>query len=132
MAVIRYPAIVEADAKDAFHRAYAKQAIGGASGRGVTNTIETVAIADSSVVKSNYFALSLYKELAAKLPEHGVLLSPHAIKLGAGGELTSEPITAAEDLPSVVSIDFATYSFPDSKRMMGDVPLPLATLSHRS
>ncbi len=128
LAVIRYPAIVEADAKDAFHRAYAKQAIGGASGRGVTNTIETVAIADSSVVKSNYFALSLYKELAAKLPEHGVLLSPHAIKLGAGGELTSEPITAAEDLPSVVSIDFATYSFPDSKRMMGDVPLTFGDL----
>ena len=128
LAVIRYPAIVETDAIDAFHRAYAKQAIGGASGRGVTNTIETVAIADSSVVKSNYFALSLYKELAAKLPEHGVLLSPHAIKLGAGGELTSEPITAAEDLPSVVSIDFATYSFPDSKRMMGDVPLTFGDL----
>jgi len=88
LAVIRYPAIVEADAKDTFHRAYAKYAIGGAPGRGVTNTIETVAVADSAVIKSNYFALSLYKELAAKLPEHGVLLSPHAIKLGAGGELT--------------------------------------------
>jgi len=128
LAVIRYPAIVEADAKDAFHRAYAKRAIGGKTGRGVTNTIETVAVADSSVVKSNYFALSLYKELAAKLPEHGVLLSPHAIKLGPGGELTSEPITAAEDLPAVVSIDFATYSFPDSKKMMGDVPLTFGDL----
>ena len=70
LAVIRYPAIVEADAKDAYHRAYAKRALGGATGRGVTNTIETVAVADSTIVKSNYFALSLYKELAAKLPEH--------------------------------------------------------------
>jgi len=128
LAVIRYPAIVEADAKDAYHRAYAKHALGGATGRGVTNTIETVAVADSTVVKSNYFALSLYKELAAQLPEHGILLSPHAIKLGPGGELTSEPITAAEDLPSVVSVDFATYSFPDSKKMMGDVPLTFGDL----
>ncbi|MEP4052598.1 MAG: hypothetical protein ABJN22_10175 [Litorimonas sp.] len=128
LAVIRYPAIVEVDAKDVYHRAYAKRAIGGQTGRGVTNTIETVAVADSIIVKSNYFALSLYKELAAKLPEHGVLLSPHAIKLGAGGELTSEPITAAEDLPSVVAIDFATYSFPDSKKMMGDVPLTFGDL----
>ena len=128
LAVIRYPAIVEADAKDAYHRAYAKRALGGATGRGVTNTIETVAVADSTIVKSNYFALSLYKELAAKLPEHAVLLSPHAIKLGEGGELTSEPITAAEDLPSVVSVDFATYSFPDSKKMMSNVPLTFGDL----
>ena len=128
LAVIRYPAIVEANAKDDYHRAYAKRAIGGQTGRGVTNTIETVAVADSAVVKSNYFALSLYKELAAKLPEHAVLLSPHAIKLGPGGELTSEPITAAEDLPAVVSIDFATYSFPDSKKMMGNVPLTFGDL----
>jgi len=128
LAVIRYPAIVEASAKDAYHKAYAKRAIGGSTGRGVTNTIETVAVADSTVVKSNYFALSLYKELAAKLPEHSVLLSPHTIKLGSGGELTSEPLTAAEDLPAVVSIDFATYSFPDSKKMMGSVPLTFGDL----
>lgn len=128
LAVIRYPAIVEDSAKDVYHRAYAQRAIGGQTGRGVTNTIETVAVADSAVVKSNYFALSLYKELAAKLPEHGVLLSPHAIKLGPGGELTSEPLTAAEDLPAVISVDFATYSFPDSRKMMGDVPLTFGDL----
>ena len=128
LAVIRYPAIVEDSARDAYHRAYAKRAIGGNSGRGVTNTIETVAVADSSVVKSNYYALSLYKELAAKLPEHAVLLSPHAVKLGPGGELTSEPMTAAEDLPSVVSVDFAAYSFPDSKKMMGNLPLTFGDL----
>ena len=128
LAVIRYPAIVEDSARDAYHKAYAKRAIGGTTGRGVANTIETVAVADSTIVKSNYFALSLYKELAAKLPEHGVLLSPHVIKLGPGGELTSEPMTAAEDLPSVVSVDFATYSYPDSKKMMGNVPLTFGDL----
>ena len=142
LAVVRYPAIVEEDAKDAFHRAFARQAIGGRPGKGVTNTIETVAIADATILKSNYFALSLYKELAAKLPEHGVLLSPHAVKLGPGGELTSEPMTAAEDLPSVVSVDFATYSFPDHSKMMsnslpltfGDLITPLVTVrtDHRA
>jgi hypothetical protein len=128
LAVIRYPAIVDFDAKDTFHRAYAKRAIGGVPGKGVTNTIETVAVADSSIIKSNYFALSLYKELAAKLPEHGVLLSPHAVKLGPGGELTSEPMTAAEDLPAVVSVDFATYSYPDSRKMIGNYPLTFGDL----
>ncbi|WP_427453616.1 hypothetical protein [Litorimonas sp. WD9-15] len=128
LTVIRYPAIVTEDARDDYHRAYARRAIGGATGRGVTNTIETVAIADSAVVKSNYFALSLYKELAARLPEHSVLLSPHAITLGPGGELTSEPMTEAEELPAVTSIDFSTYSFPDSKKMMGNVPLTFGDL----
>ena len=128
LVVVRYPAVVSEDAKDAYHRAYARRAIGGTTGRNVTNTVETVAIADSSVVKSNYFALSLYKELAAKLPEHSVLLSPHSITLGEGGELTSEPMTAAENLPAVLSVDFATYSFPDSKKMMGNVPLTFGDL----
>jgi len=85
-------------------------------------------IADSVIVKSNYFALSLYKELAARLPEHGVLLSPHAVKLDANGRLTSEPITQAESIPNVVSIDFATYSFPDPKKMMGSEPLTFGDL----
>ena len=128
LVVVRYPATITEDAKDDFHRAYAKRAIGGSTRKGVTNTIETVAIADSSVVKSNYFALSLYKELAAKLPEHSVLLSPHEITLGDGGELTSKPMTAAENLPAVLSVDFATYSFPDSKRLMGNVPVTFGDL----
>lgn len=128
LVVVRYPAVVTGDAKDDYHRAYARRAIGGTTGRGVTNTIETVAIADSAVLKSNYYALSLYKELVAVLPEHSVLLSPHQIMLGPGGELTSEPMTAAEDLPSVLSVDFATYSFPDSEKMMGDVPLTFGDL----
>ena len=85
-------------------------------------------MADSAVVKSNYFALSLYKELAARLPEHTVLLSPHTVKLAADGSLTSEPITQAESLPSVVTVDFATYSFPDPKKMMSSEPLTFGDL----
>mgnify|MGYP000005833991 CR=1 FL=1 len=128
LAVIRYPAVVENDALSEYHRAYARRAIGGATGKGVVNSQEANAIADSAVVKSNYYALSLFKEMAARLPEHTVLLSPHAIKLDANGSLTSEPITSAETLPSVVSVDFATYSYPDDDKMMGDVPLTFGDL----
>ncbi len=122
LAVIRYPAVVDTKAQDAFRRAYATRAIGGKAGSGTINSAEAGAIADGAVVKSNYFALSLYKELAARLPEHAVLLSPHAVTLDAGGSLTSEPITQAESLASVVAIDFATYSHPDTDKMMGKAP----------
>ena len=126
LAVIRYPAVVETDAKDAYYKAFETSAIGGSGVSG--DAAERQSIADSVIVKSNYFALSLYKEMAARLPEHAVLLSPHAVKLDAEGKLTSEPITKAESLPSVVSVDFATYSYPDVKKMMGDEPLTFGDL----
>ncbi len=127
LAVIRYPAVVENSAKDSYYKAFENSAIGGAIGRG-SEASEVEGIADSVIVKSNYFALSLYKEMAARLPEHTVLLSPHAVKLGADGQLTSEPFTKAESLPSVVSVDFATYSFPDVSKMMGSEPLTFGDL----
>ena len=127
MAVIRYPAVVETNAKDAYYKAFKNTPIGGKVPSSADQSMQR-GIADSVIVKSNYFALSLYKELAARLPEHGVLLSPHAVKLDANGRLTSEPITQAESIPNVVSIDFATYSFPDPKKMMGSEPLTFGDL----
>jgi hypothetical protein len=127
LAIIRYPAVVETGAKDAYYKAFENSTIGGASARG-SDATERQSIADSVIVKSNYFALSLYKEMAARLPEHAVLLSPHAVKLDSNGKLTSEPITKAESLPSVVSVDFSTYSYPDPKKMMGDKPLTFGDL----
>jgi len=127
LAVIRYPAVVETAAKDAYYDAFENSAIGGPVARR-SDATQTQSIADSVIVKSNYFALSLYKEMAARLPEHAVLLSPHAVKLDANGKLTSEPITKAESLPSVVNVDFATYSYPDAKEMMGDKPLTFGDL----
>ena len=126
LAVIRYPAVVETNAKDAYYTAFENSPIGGSGVSG--DAAERQNIADSVIVKSNYFALSLYKEMAARLPDHAVLLSPHAVKLDAEGKLTSEPITQAESLPSVVNVDFATYSFPDAKKMMGDSPLTFGDL----
>ena len=127
LAVIRYPAVVETNAKDAYYKAFKNAPIGGSVPSNADSSMQQ-GIADNVIVKSNYFALSLYKELAARLPEHGVLLSPHAIKLGPDGRLTSEPITQAESVPNVVSIDFATYSFPDPKKMMNSEPLTFGDL----
>ena len=127
LAVIRYPAVVETGAKDAYYAAFKNSPIGGSVPSTSDQTMQQ-GIADSVIVKSNYFALSLYKELAARLPEHGVLLSPHAVKLGPDGRLTSEPITQAESIPNVVSVDFATYSFPDPKKMMSSEPLTFGDL----
>ncbi len=128
LAVIRYPAVVDSAAKDAYREAYTSAPIGGKISAATADSIEAQNMADSAIVKSNYFALSLYKEMAARLPEHTVLLSPHTVKLDADGSLTSEPITEAESLPSVVTVDFATYSFPDPKKMMSSEPLTFGDL----
>ena len=128
MAVVRYPAVVDSAAKDKFRASYIASPIGGRVSGASSDSIEAHNIVDSTIVKSNYFALSLYKELVARLPEHSVLLSPHEIKLGPDGNLTSVPITQAESLPSVVTVDFATYSFPDPKKMMDKNPLTFGDL----
>ncbi len=128
LAVVRYPAVVDESARDKYREAYTTSPIGGSVSASVADSVDAHNMADSAVVKSNYFALSLYKELAARLPEHTVLLSPHTVKLDSDGSLTSEPITQAESLPSVVTIDFATYSFPDSKKMMASEPLTFGDL----
>ena len=126
MAVIRYPAFVNAGAESEFAKQFAARAIGGTAK--VDDPTETQALADVTVLKSNYFAMSLYRELGSRLPEHGVLLSPHEIKLGPDGRLTSEPMTQAESLPHVVSVDFTAYTFPDSEKMMGSKPLTFGDL----
>jgi len=74
MTVIRYPAVVETSAKEAYHKAFENSPIGGNVSSG-GEASDRQSVADSVIVKSNYFALSLYKELAARLPEHSVLLS---------------------------------------------------------
>ncbi len=127
LAVIRYPAFVDSSAEDAYYRAFSNSAIGGRASR-KGDAAEVNALADSIILKSNYFALSMFKELAAKMPEHSVLLSPHTIKLDASGKLTSEPMTQAESLPNVVTVDFASYTFPDSTKMMGKEPLTFGDL----
>ena len=128
LVVVRYPATIEPDAEDAYHNAYMRSAIGGSVGRDAANNPDATSIADTTIVKSNYFALSLYKELAKRLPDHSVLLSPHSITLDEDGKLTSTPLTSAERIASVLTVDFSTYSFPDPEKMMSREPLTFGDL----
>jgi hypothetical protein len=66
--------------------------------------------------------MSLYRELQLKLPQDSVLLSPHLIGL-EDGHLISRPLLAAEEIPTVVTIDFNVYTFPDPGKMMDSQPL---------
>lgn len=140
LVVLRYPAVVESDAQVTYRSNYLRTPIGGRADGSINNQ-DAQSIADGAIVKSNYFALSLYKELVERLPEHSVLLSPHTVKLAEDGTLTSEPITQAESISNVLTVDFAAYSFPDPAKMMtgealtfGDLITPLVTVraDHRA
>ena len=127
LVVIRYPAVVETAAQSTYHSNYLRTPIGGTA-RAENQISDAQAIADGAILKSNYFALSLYKELVKRLPEHSVLLSPHSVTLADDSTLTSEPITQAESIPSVLTVDFAAYSFPDPVKMMSGAPLTFGDL----
>lgn len=128
LVVVRFPASVTPEAESAYYDAYSRATIGGSLGKGIAGSSEARQIADGVLVKSTFFALSLYDSLRDRLPEHTVLLSPHEIGLDANGQLVSNPLTEAETLPSVLSVDFAAYSFPDPDRMMDDQPLTFGDL----
>jgi hypothetical protein len=128
LVVVRYPAMVETDARDIYYDAYLNHAIDGKLSKRASDNPDAMNIADSTIIKSNYFALSLYKELAQRLPDHSVLLSPHAVSLDNDGALTSKPMTGAESVATVLTVDFSTYSFPDPDRMMKGEPLTFGDL----
>ena len=123
MVVIRYPAVVEQDALKAYYRSFEKHSIGGQTKLDGRVQQETDRVAQSIITKSNYFAMSLYREFRDKLPQNSVLLSPHAIALDEQNRLISKPLLASEEIPSVVTIDFNVYSFPDPREMMDSQPL---------
>lgn len=126
LVVIRYPAASEEAANEAYFNAFSSRAIGGTSAVG--NTEESQQLAKSLLVKSNYFAMSLYKELKERLPAGTVLLSPHAVTLDADGNLTSKPVSEAESIPSALSVDFVAYTFPDIEKMMDSEPITFGDL----
>jgi len=123
MVVIRYPAVVAKEALPAYYRSFEQHAIGGKPELDGGTRQDTDRVAQSIITKSNYFAMSLYREFRDKLPAQSVLLSPHIIKLDDNDKLTSSPLLAAEEIPSVVTIDFNVYSFPDPRKMMDSEPL---------
>jgi hypothetical protein len=121
--VLRYPAMIEAGSEAAWAEAYGRMPIGGRIRDDGWIALDAETIAQGAVAKSNYYAMSLYRELRDQLPSGTVLLSPHLVFENENGELTSRPMLATETVPSVITIDFMTYSFPDPEQMMNSPPL---------
>lgn len=128
MVVVRYPAIVADEAAPAYYSTFEQHAIGGSFKPDAQLRAASDRIAYSLIAKSNYYAMSLYRELRDRLPPDTVLLSPHLVELDGQGGLVSRPLLAAEEIPSVLTIDFSVYSHPDPRTMMDSEPLTFGDL----
>ncbi|MGD8682284.1 MAG: hypothetical protein PVJ33_18140, partial [Lysobacterales bacterium] len=128
LVVIRYPAIIHADAEEPYFHAFALNAIGGEVPPANRTKKVTTRIAQSVIAKSNYFVMSLYRELQKDLPQDTVLLSPHIIMWDRDRGLYSRPILASEQIPSVLTVDFNVYSYPDTTEMMDSPPITFGDL----
>jgi hypothetical protein len=128
MVTIRYPAVIHQDALPVYYRSFETHYIGGAMELDNRFRQDTERIAQAVISKSNYYAMSLFREFGAKLPQDSVLLSPHIVELDADGRLTSRPLLASEEIPAVIVIDFNVYSYPDPREMMNSEPLTFGDL----
>jgi hypothetical protein len=128
LVVIRYPAIIHADAEASYFHAFSLNAIGGEVPPANRTKKVTTRIAQSILAKSNYYVMSLYRELQKELPEMTVLLSPHIILWDRDQGLHSRPILATEQIPSVVTVDFNVYSYPDTTELMKSPPVTFGDL----
>jgi hypothetical protein len=128
LVVIRYPAIIHADAEKPYFHAFSISAIGGEVPPENRTKKVTTRIAQSVIAKSNYYVMSLYRELQKELPQDTVLLSPHIILWDAERGIYSRPILATEQIPSVVTVDFNVYSYPDTEAMMDSPPITFGDL----
>jgi hypothetical protein len=128
LVVIRYPAIIHADAEEPYFHAFSINAIGGEVPPVNRTKKVTTRIAQGVIAKSNYYVMSLYRELQRELPEATVLLSPHIILWDQEHGVHSRPILATEQIPSVVTVDFNVYSFPDTTALMDSPPVTFGDL----
>jgi hypothetical protein len=128
MVVIRYPAMIHTNAENLYVSSFTINAIGGEVPYGVHGNRQTSRVAQSIIEKSSYFAMSLYRELKSVLPEGSVLLSPHIIEWNKERNLYSRPILGSEQIPSVLTIDFNIYSFPDVNELMDAPPVTFGDL----
>jgi hypothetical protein len=128
LVVIRYPALIHTNAENLYVSSFAINAIGGEVPYGVHGNRQTSRVAQSIIEKSSYFAMSLYNELKGALPEGSVLLSPHIVEWDKERNLYSRPILGSEQIPSVLTIDFNIYSFPDVNELMDAPPVTFGDL----
>jgi len=128
LVVIRYPAIIQAEAEEPYFHAFSINAIGGEVPPANRTKKVTTRIAQSVIAKSNYYVMSLYRELQRELPQDTVLLSPHIVLWDPERGVYSRPILATEQIPSVLTVDFNVYSYPDTSAMMDSPPITFGDL----
>lgn len=128
LVVIRYPAIIHADAEQPYFHAFSINTIGGQVPPVNRTKKVTQRIAQSVIAKSNYYVMSLYRELQRDLPPDTVLLSPHIVLWDREQGLYSRPLLASEQIPSVLTIDFNVYSYPDPTELMESPPVTFGDL----
>lgn len=128
LVVIRYPAMIHAEAESLYVSSFAVQSIGGTVPYTQFAKPQTERMAQSIIAKSSYYAMTLYQSLKQRLPEGQVLLSPHIILWSEAEGLHSIPILASEQVPAVLTLDFNIYSFPDVTEMMDEPPLTFGDL----
>ncbi len=128
LVVIRYPAMIHAEAESLYVSSFAVQSIGGVVPYTQFGKPQTERMAQSIISKSSYFAMTLYQSLKQRLPEGQVLLSPHIILWSEAEGLHSRPILASEQVPTVLTLDFNIYSFPDVTEMMDEPPVTFGDL----
>lgn len=128
LVVIRYPAMIHADAESFYVSSFAVKAIGGVVPFTQYGKPQTARIAQSVISKSSYYAMTLYRELQQRLPAGRVLLSPHIVLWSEERGLHSRPILASEQVPTVLTVDFSVYSFPDVNEMMDEPPVTFGDL----
>lgn len=128
LVVIRYPAMIHAEAESLYVSSYAVQSIGGVVPYTQFGNPQTERMAQSIIAKSSYYAMTLYQSLKERLPEGQVLLSPHIILWSESEGLHSRPILASEQVPTVLTLDFNIYSFPDVTEMMDEPPVTFGDL----
>ena len=128
LVVIRYPAIIQAEAEEPYFHAFSINAIGGEVPPANRTKKVTTRIAQSVIAKSNYYVMSLYRQLQKELPQDTVLLSPHIVMWDAERGVYSRPILATEQIPSVITVDFNVYSYPDTTAMMDSPPITFGDL----
>lgn len=129
LVVIRYPALIHAEAETIYVSSFASKSIGGNVPLSMHSNPQTSRTAHGVISKSSYYAMSLYRELRDALPEGTVLLSPHMVDWSEQQGFHSRPILASEQVPSVLTVDFNVYSFPDVNEMMESPPVTFGDLA---
>ena len=128
LVVIRYPALIHAQAETIYVSSFASKAIGGKVPLSMHSNPQTTRTAHAVISKSSYYAMSLYRELRDALPEGSVLLSPHMVDWNQDLGFHSRPILASEQIPTVLTVDFSVYSFPDVTEVMESPPVTFGDL----